>query len=88
MASIAPKGQVRGAKLGMPVGQPTPKEMTPGELVEERRQWADYYEAAARVVEIMRSEGTTAAVLPRIVREASKAAAALKRLREIHGMNE
>jgi len=60
--------------------------LTPEEAAEVRRLWADYYEAAARAVEIMRAEGTTEAVLPRIAAESAKAAAAMRRLQEIHGM--
>jgi hypothetical protein len=60
--------------------------MTPDEAAEVRRLWADYYEASARVLEIMRAEGTRAAVLPQIAAEATKAEAALRRLKEIHGI--
>ena len=60
--------------------------ITPGEAAEERRLWADYYEATARVIEIMRAEGTGAAVLPRIVEEDAKGAAAMKRIKEIRGI--
>jgi hypothetical protein len=57
--------------------------ITPSEAAEERQLWADYYEATARALEIMRAEGTGAAVLPRIVEEEAKAAAAIKRIKEI-----
>ncbi|HUN76455.1 MAG TPA: hypothetical protein VMU40_18220 [Steroidobacteraceae bacterium] len=60
--------------------------MTPAEAAEVRRLWADYYEATAGAVEIMRSEGTTEAALPRIAAEAAKASAALRRLKELHGL--
>ncbi len=60
--------------------------MSSDDAAEVRRLWADYYEASARVLEIMRVEGTRAAVLPRIVAEAAKAEAALRRLKEIHGL--
>jgi hypothetical protein len=60
--------------------------ITPSEAAEERRLWADYYEATARALEIMRTEGTTATVLPRVVEEDTKAAAAIKRLKEIRGI--
>jgi hypothetical protein len=60
--------------------------ITPSEAAEERRLWADYYEAIARALEIMRTEGTTATVLPRVVKEDTKAAAAIKRLKEIRGI--
>ena len=57
-----------------------------GEAAEERRLWADYYEATACALEIMRAEGTGAAALPRIVEEDAKAAAAMKRIKEIRGI--
>jgi hypothetical protein len=62
--------------------------LTPQEAAEVRRLWADYYEAAARTVEIMRTEGTTEAVLPRVAAESARAAAALQRLKEIHGVRD
>jgi DNA invertase Pin-like site-specific DNA recombinase len=60
--------------------------MTPEEAAEVRRLWADYYEATARAIEIMRAEGTTETVLPRIAAESAKAGAAMRRLKEIHGL--
>jgi hypothetical protein len=60
--------------------------ITPCEAAEERRLWADYYEAIARALEIMRAEGTTATALPQIVEEDTKAATAIKRLKEIRGI--
>jgi DNA invertase Pin-like site-specific DNA recombinase len=60
--------------------------LTPAEAAEVRRLWADYYEAAARALEIMRAEGTSDATLPRIAAENDKAGAALARLMEIHGL--
>jgi hypothetical protein len=60
--------------------------MTPDEAAEVRRLWADYYEAAATALDIMRAEGTTEAVLPKVAAESGKAAAAMKRLKEIHGI--
>ena len=62
--------------------------LTPGEAAEVRRLWADYYDAAARALEIMRTEGTTAAILPRVGAESAKADAAIKRLKEIHGIED
>ena len=64
----------------------TRNEITPEEEAEERRLWADYYEATVRAVEIMRAEGTGAAILIRIAAEDAKAAAALKRIKEIRGL--
>jgi hypothetical protein len=60
--------------------------LPPEEAAEERRLWADYYEATARALEIMRAEGTTATALPRIVEETTKAVAAIKRLKQIRGI--
>jgi hypothetical protein len=65
---------------------PTRAEITPAEEAEERRLWADYYEATARAVEIMRSEGTNSATLLRVAAEDTKAAAAIKRIKEIRGL--
>jgi type IV pilus biogenesis protein CpaD/CtpE len=56
------------------------------EAAEERRLWADYYEATARTLEIMRWEGTTESTLSRIVAEDAKAAAAIRRIKEIRGI--
>ena len=63
------------------------EKLTPTEEAEERRLWADYYEAAARALEIMRAEGTTTATLLRIAAEDAKAAAAIKRIKEIRGLH-
>jgi len=62
------------------------REITPEEAGEARRLWADYYEATARAVEIMRSEGTSEAALPQIAAESAKASAAMARLKEIYGI--
>ena len=56
------------------------------ETGEELRLWADFYEATARVLEIMRTQGTTAGAVAQIVAEASKAAGAIKRIKEIRGI--
>jgi hypothetical protein len=53
------------------------------EAAEERRLWADYYEAMARVLEIMRREGTAASALLRIVKEDAIAGRAISRIKEI-----
>ena len=55
---------------------------------EERRLWADFYEATARVLEIMRSEGTSEAVLERVAAEQARADKALARIREIRRLRE
>jgi DNA invertase Pin-like site-specific DNA recombinase len=72
--------------IGTPSRWPVARALTPDEAAEVRRLWADYYEASARALEIMRAEGTTEAVLPRIATEAAKAAAAMRRLKELHGI--
>ena len=56
------------------------------EAAEERRLWADYYEATARVLEIMRSAGTDGEAVPRIVEEDAVASRALARIKEIRGI--
>lgn len=56
------------------------------EAAEERRLWADYYEAMARILEIMRREGTAAGALSRIVREDEIAGRAIARIKEIRGI--
>jgi hypothetical protein len=53
---------------------------------EELRLWADYYEATARILEIMRTQGTTAAAVAQIVAEEAKAAGAIGRIKEIRGI--
>ena len=54
------------------------------EAAEERRLWADYYEAIARALEIMRREGCAAeGAVARIVAEDAAAARALARIKEI-----
>jgi len=42
-------------------------EITSQEAAEERRLWADFYEATMRAVEIIRSEGTDGNAVKRIV---------------------
>lgn len=53
---------------------------------EELRLWADFYEATARVLEIMRTQGTTPAAVAQIMAEQGKAAGAIKRIKEIRGI--
>jgi hypothetical protein len=62
-------------------------DLTPDEAAEERRLWADYYEAVERVLEIMRREGTLDAILPRIVAEDSTASRAIARIKQLHGIS-
>lgn len=56
------------------------------ESTEERRLWADFYEATARVLELIRTEGTTADVIPSIVAEHLNADRALARIKQIRGI--
>ena len=60
--------------------------ITPEEAAEALRLWADYYESTVRVMEIMRSEGTSEATLPRIAAEHARAEGALRRIKQIHGL--
>jgi hypothetical protein len=60
--------------------------ITPSEAAEELRLWADYYEAIKRAVEILRAGEATEVTLRRILTEDAKAAAAIRRIREIRGI--
>jgi hypothetical protein len=60
--------------------------LTSEEAAEERRLWADYYEAVERLLDIMRREGTIDAALPRIVEEDSTASRAIARIKRLHGI--
>ena len=60
--------------------------LTPEEAAEERRLWADYFEAVERVLEIMRRDGTDATVVTRIVAEDSIASRAIARIKQLHGI--
>jgi hypothetical protein len=56
---------------------------------EQLRLWADYYEAAAHVLEIVRSGGSvTDAALVRILAGHSRATRALKRIKELRGIRD
>jgi len=57
------------------------------EAAEERRLWADYYEAVARALEIMRLEGTAQPAATRIIAEAAAASQAITRIKEIRGIS-
>lgn len=50
---------------------------------EERRLWADLYEALERALEIMKAEGTGEAVLRRVATQQALADEALARIKEI-----
>ena len=82
MAAMKPRLIAREA----PSDSSIRREVSPVEQAEELRLWADYYEATARIMEIMRAEGTSTATLPRIVSEETRAAAAIKRIKEIRGL--
>lgn len=56
------------------------------EVAEERRLWADYYEASARALEIIRSEGTDGDAASRIAAEHEIAHRAIERIKEIRGL--
>ena len=56
------------------------------ETAEERRLWADYYEATVRALEIIRSEGTDGDALSRIAAEHEISHRAIERIKEIRGV--
>ena len=63
-------------------------EITSQEAAEERRLWADYYEAIMRALEVIRAQGTNGAVaVMRIVAQHAIASDALARIREIRGLD-
>jgi hypothetical protein len=73
----------RSTSRGPAVGRLT---LTPEEAAEERRLWADYYEAVERVLEIMRREGTSESTIFQIVAEDSTASRAIRRIKQLHGI--
>lgn len=56
------------------------------EAAEERRLWADFYEATARALELIRREGTAGEVISRIAAEDALARQALTRIKRIRGI--
>jgi hypothetical protein len=58
--------------------------ITAEDELEERRLWADYYEAMTRALEILRGEGTGAAALARILAQDAIARSAMARIKQIH----
>jgi hypothetical protein len=62
--------------------------VTPEEAAEELRLWADYYEAIERALALVRGGVRTAATLPLVVAQDAKAAAAIKRIKEIRGIKD
>jgi plasmid stabilization system protein ParE len=59
----------------------------PDEAAEERRLWADCYEALARALEIMQREATSGGALERIESENAIASRAITRIKEIRGLS-
>jgi hypothetical protein len=57
--------------------------VAPGQSAEELRLWADYYEAAAHALELVRAGDIRPATLVQIVAENSRATIALERIREL-----
>jgi hypothetical protein len=57
--------------------------ITAAEEVEERRLWADYYEAMVRALEIVKGEGTGEAALPRILAQDAIARSAMARIKQV-----
>jgi hypothetical protein len=62
--------------------------ITPEEAAEELRLWADYYEAIERALALVRGGVGTAATLPLVGAQDAKAAAAIKRIKEIRGIKD
>jgi hypothetical protein len=62
--------------------------VTPEEAAEELRLWADYYEAIERALALVRGGVKTAATLPLVMAQDAKAAAAIKRIKEIRGIKD
>ena len=60
--------------------------VTPEEAAEELRLLADYYEATARALDLLREGVTSAGTLARILAEDAKAAAAIKGIKKIRGI--
>jgi hypothetical protein len=58
-------------------------DITSEEEAEERRLWADYYEALAHALEILRREGTGEGALSQVLVEDKIARRALDRIRQI-----
>lgn len=62
--------------------------VTADEAAEERRLWADYYEASAHALALLRGGAATPAAVSEIVAEDAKAAAAIRRIKEIRGIRD
>lgn len=60
--------------------------LTPEEAAEERRLWADYYEALEGLLELMRREGTSEAATSRIVEGDETARRAIARIKQLRGL--
>jgi hypothetical protein len=63
-------------------------DITPEEAAEELQLWADYYEATERALGMVRAGTVTPDTLPQIIAEDSKAAAAIRRIKQIRGIRE
>ncbi len=61
---------------------------TPEEAAEERRLWAEYYEAAAHALKIVRAGPTAGAARSEIFADDARAAAAMRRIKEIRGIRD
>jgi hypothetical protein len=64
------------------------KDIPPDEVAEELQLWADYYEATERALGMVRAGTVTAENLPKIIAEDAKAAAAIKRIKQIRGIRD
>ena len=54
---------------------------------EVRQLWEDYQRATVFVLEIIRTDGTNAVTLPKILKQDAKAGRAIERLKEIYGLS-
>lgn len=68
---------------GSPAAQ---RALTREETAEERRLWADYYDAVRRQLEIMRREGTAELAASGIFAEHAAASRAIARLKQLYGL--
>jgi hypothetical protein len=71
-----------------PWAAPVRRDITPDEVAEELQLWADYYEATERALGMVRAGTVTPENLPRIMAEDAKAAAAIRRIKQIHGLKD
>jgi hypothetical protein len=83
-ATVPLRGEQRSSSAR---SDPVRAEITSQEAAEERRLWADYYEAVMAVLETIRGEGTNGAAVMRVLAQHAVASAALARIREIRGLD-